>query len=352
MKQRDDKGTPEKDLYDKAIAFSNYFIAQNFSVISKIVPPLFGFVIFLSYFYQHKFYPSFDLFQFSSLLLSAFIIGFLVIGTLTAILSAPGFLVHYLFLDAKKIKEDITYALPYTKEKRGEAVLLLVGICYYLPFSASALAVAAILLNYTSLFKFAFFVVPAVIALCAGIALQTRFNLPKSSFFKYATASYLAMLLVNLLASGMILESSDFIESIESELVKTVIFFSIPMIISIIVSTCSMGYYAGLSFVLHFSVFFAVFLAAYSGILTTLPEKTMRSLGLGNYTAERIILSSEYCDAETKKIFLNDECTLHDVNVIWSFGEILTFTPANQDNLLIQIPSHFIKAIIKSTNKE
>ncbi len=349
MKQWTDKSTSEKDIYDKAVEFTQLFIKQNFSAIAKIFPPLLGFAIFLSYFYQHKFYPSFDLFQFSSLLLSAFILGIIVIGALIAALSAPGFLVFYLFLNTKEIKEEITYALPYTKDKRDKTILLLLGVCYYLPFVVSTLAMTTILLYYTTLYSLSFFIIPTIIALCAGITLQHLFKLPKFSFIKYTASSYAAMLLINFLGFGIALKSSDFIESVNSEVLRTAILFCIPTAITIIATTCSMGYFAGFRFVLNFSTFFAILIASYSGILTTLPEKTMNHLGLGNYTAEKIILSSDYCDSETSKFIPTGDCTLHDAHVVWSFGENLALTLNNQDDRLIQIPSRFIKTIIKST---
>lgn len=58
--------------------------------ISKALPSTLGFGMFLAYFARNHFYPSFDLFQFSSLLLAAACLGFLAIGAFVAALFLPG----------------------------------------------------------------------------------------------------------------------------------------------------------------------------------------------------------------------------------------------------------------------
>ena len=86
-------------------------------------------------------------------------------------------------------------------------------------------------------------------------------------------------------------------------------------------------------------------IAGYSGLLTTLPDKAVKTLGLGNYLAEAILLEPNYCEAPIEQLPVDNSCVMKDVHVVWSLGETLVLR--SDDNRVIQIPSRFIRAIIK-----
>ena len=122
QKWTDQPATDSDDVLDFILAFAGTFLRRHASLIAKVLPPAFGFGIFLAYFARHHFYPSFDLFQFSSLLLAAACLGFGVVGAFVAGLSLPGAWIFHGFLNTRAIKEDITYALPYQGDSRVRKV--------------------------------------------------------------------------------------------------------------------------------------------------------------------------------------------------------------------------------------
>lgn len=81
---------PSEDAIDVVLRASPAFLKRHGSLLVKGLPPLTGFFIFLLYFYRNHFYPSFDLFQFSSLLLAAACIGFVIVGVVVVTMVLPG----------------------------------------------------------------------------------------------------------------------------------------------------------------------------------------------------------------------------------------------------------------------
>ncbi|MNG32669.1 hypothetical protein D3C84_1187390 [compost metagenome] len=76
----------------------------------------------------------------------------------------------------------------------------------------------------------------------------------------------------------------------------------------------------------------------------------MRALGLGNYQADALLLEQSYCDEATLKwLALDEGCALTKIHVVWSLGENLILR--TEDERTMQIPSKFIRAIVRSDNK-
>ena len=108
----------------------------------------------------------------------------------------------------------------------------------------------------------------------------------------------------------------------------------------------SMVFIAGWNAALMFSLFFALLLAGYSGVLTTLPETMVKTLGLGNYQAKAIVLDASYCAKEQARVLpTNDQCVLQDVQVVWSLGEAFVLRLA--DGSTVRLPATAIRALVK-----
>src|SRR5690606_14484694 len=144
-----------------------------------------GFLIYFSYFQQNRFFPSFDLFSFSSLLLAAFIFATLLLAVLTILIATPGWLIFNLFLNTKDIKEEILYALPYLAKDKQSKKLELLRLSVLWPLTTTTAIQLAIILSTPDFFIGTMLIAPALISLLAGINLQIRFNLNKYSFFIY-----------------------------------------------------------------------------------------------------------------------------------------------------------------------
>lgn len=347
MQQRwTDRPDDETDLFDRLMAFSDTVLRRHIGRLIKIGPPLFGFAIFVLYFYRNGFYPSFDLFQFSSLLIAAACIGFCFVGILIAALLVPGLSIFHQFMDNKAVKENPHYPCPYDEAKRGNWVLF-VSLAYVLPY----LLTGALLLTVTVLsprdFLKAMLVLPIPVSLVFGIVLQQRFGLKAFSFLTYMWAAYIALVCVGGLMALILVQSYTLIDAQHRDAWEWPLLLGVPIVLAIVTGVCSVLHHlAGFNPSLHFSTFFAVIIGGYSGILTNLPETTVKKLGLGNYEATSIILSPEYCEGGVQtRIALKDGCALDDVHVVWSLGENITLRlPEKQ---LVQIPAHFVRTMIR-----
>lgn len=341
----------DQDSFDLVINASQRFFAKHFSLLTKIGPPLLGFSIFLFYFNQHHFYPSFDLFQFSSLLLAAAVLGFVLVGGYVAALLLPGAWMHYGFLNSASIKEDIRYIRPYREDQHGRFAALLIALLYVLPFVGSAVATSYVLIQHSALLSPAFFLVPLLILLLCGLILQKRFELKRFSFLNFMFHGYVPTLCVVFLGMLTIKDVATRIETLPSAFTYLAV-FGIPMLISLAASMCALAFTAGWNAALHFCTFFALGIAAFSGALTSLPDQTIRSLGLGNYQA-RIILEEGYCDTSTRStLLISHGCALESAHVVWLMGDSLIFKRSADSTQLIQVPSRFIKAVIREPKNE
>lgn len=345
-----DKPSMDSDeLIDHVVESSQRFFGRHFSLIAKICPPLFGFAIFLFYFNRHGFYPTFDLFQFSSLLLAAAILGFVLIGTYVLLLMLPGAWLHYGFTNSPTIKEDLRYIRPSSDRQTYRFVSILLGLVYILPFAVSSLGVMYVTINHTSLFQPALFLIPALVAMASGLAVQKLLELRTYSFLRYTWSAYIPTVIVALFSFLIIRDAATGIDRIDNDLLRACVVYGTPVLISGLAGFCALSFVAGWSFTLHFATFFALLIAFYSGLLTVLPDKTIRSIGLGNYQAERIIFEAGYCDPETRQALeLDERCSLENVHVVWLMGDTLSFKKSVESGRLIQVPARYIKTVIQT----
>ena len=301
--------------------------------------------MFLPYFARNHFYPSFDLFQFSSLLLAAACLSFLTIGAFVAALFLPGAWVYYRFINTPAIKEDITYALPYRTEGRFRKTMLLMTLVFFVPYLLAGFSDAAILFVNPELFVSVALLAPIPITLLAGIAVQGLFDLRRFSFLKFVWEAYLPTMVVGLFIVWMLVQAYPLVSDWQP-LLKWGALAIAPFIISFVVTMTSMVFIAGWNVALMFSLFFALFLAGYGGVLTTLPETMVKMLGLGNYQAKAIVLDASYCAKEQAKVLpTNDQCVLQDVQVVWSLGEAFVLRLA--DGSTARLPASAIRALVK-----
>lgn len=351
MERWSDRPAPElnDDLIDKLVILSTELFKNHSSQIAKFAPPIVGFALFLRYFHTHHFYPSFDLLQFSSLLLGAGMVGFAIIGTLWLWLLAPGLWIFHGFIEKQDIRQSIKASFPAHESKRIGHVFLLVFLCFVGPYSLCSVMLASVLIFFPSLYLIALLGLSLLIALLFGIAIQFVFKLPKYSFFRYAFNAWAAVLIVNAMAFTLIADTKNFIDDLNGDHLKILAIYLIPLGACLTAAICAMGSFGGLRYAAHFSLLFALIIAFYSGILAGLPDRTMKSLGLGNYQAESIVLEPQYCSETTpENLPLTPDCSLTDVHVVWSLGETLTLIlGSNNDARQVQIPSRFLKTIIR-----
>jgi len=341
---------PREDAIDVVLRASPAFLQKHGPLLAKALPPVTGFGIFLLYFYRNNFYPSFDLFQFSSLLLAAACIGFAIAGGVIITMMLPGAAIFHWFLNTEKVKEELLYALPYSDEARSKTVWLLVVLAYFGPFCAAGLGITTALVIAPGLFLITCLIWPALVALGFGIALQIRFDLPRWSFFNYGYTSYIAQMFLVLLLSIVLRSSLPIVQNLDT-FWHYPILWAIPLVIAFMMAICSMAHFAGWSAALHFGIFFGFFVAAYSGVLTTIPEKTVKGLGLGAYEAEIIMLDPAFCDRDLSELGIAEDCTLRNVHVVWSFGDAILLRPSLDQPRHVRIPTEFVRSIVQSADR-
>lgn len=344
-----DRQVSEYDPMMRLIATSEAAFKRHLSWMIKVFPLLFGFSIFLAYFNQYGFYPSFDLFQFSSLLLAAALVGVVVIGAFVLLLLLPGAMIFQLFLENRTIKDELRYARPCREEDQTSFTVTQLILLFFLPFMMLTTLQLVVLLNTPSSYLMYMEFTPIGVGLLSGLLLQWRFGLPRFAFLHYGLAAYVPLVLVSFFTAYTLFNSASRFEEFLGGAAKWPILIGVTLVLSGIAALCAATPIGGWSFALHTSVFFAMIIAFYSGTLTTLPEKTIQRLGLGHYTAEHVVLDAQYCEAGTRQLLeLDERCTLENVAVVWSLGETLVFQRAGHDKQLYQIPSRVVKAIVKA----
>jgi len=348
MQQKWTDRPPSEDAIDVLLNTSPAFLRAHGALLAKALPPVSGFGIFLLYFYRNHFYPSFDLFQFSSLLLAAACIGFAIVGAVIFMMVMPGAMIFHLFLNERKVKEELRYAMPYSEDARVRTAWQLIGLAYFGPLCTVGFGLVTVVLLEPGLFTIATLLWPACIALGFGIALQIRFDLPRWSFFTYCWSGYIALLIFVVLFSTVLQSSLPIIENWSAALHYPIL-WAIPVVIAIMVSICSMGHFAGWNAALLFGLFFGLLVAGYSGLLTTVPEKAVKALGLGAYEAEMVMLDPAFCNADLSELGIAEDCTLRNVHVVWSFGESIVLRPALNQPRQIQIPAVFVRSLVQKS---
>ncbi|MBC8647903.1 hypothetical protein GYM54_20465 [Pseudomonas sp. MTM4] len=262
-----DQPASDEDVFDRFLESSSGFLDQHISVILKAGPPLFGFAIFVFYFYRHQFYPSFDLFQFSSLLIAAAAIGFTIIGLLVFALFSPGISIYQLFIQHKHVKGDLKSSLPYLEDRRGWWVLKLGSLVFWLPFIVCTLGLMAVLMLAPSLFPLSVVLVPIAVTLLFGLIIQMVFELKPFSFLRYIWAADVGVMIAGLLATFTLGQSAPIIEGYQIGVWKWAIYVAVVLVVPLIAALCAFFLIAGWNAALHFSIFFALVIALYSGLL-------------------------------------------------------------------------------------
>lgn len=228
-------------------------------------------------------------------------------------------------------------------------MFLLIFLCFAGPYSLCSVILSSVLVIDPNLYLIALLEVSLLITLLFGIAIQLLFQLPKYSFFRYTFNAWTPVLIVNAMAFTLISDTKHFIDSLNGDHWKILAIYLIPLGACLTAAICAMGSFGGLRYAAHFSLLFALIIAFYSGILAGLPDRTMKSLGLGNYQAESIVLEPNYCrDITPENLPLSPDCSMTNVHVVWSLGEtLILIIGSNKDARQVQIPSRFLKAIIR-----
>lgn len=315
--------------------------------LAKFAPPVIGFSLFLLYFHANHFYPSFDLLQFSSLLLSASGVGFAVIGLVFLALLLPGLWIFHGFMNVSGIRKGLLEWLP--KDTPDSSIFWMLGLIFLAPFCLTSLLLSFVLANFTSMYLVSFTGGSLLITLLCGITIQLKLKLPKFAFFRFAFHAWVPVMAVNGLAMSLMVDSMGFINKLDGDALKLLAICLIPLACCFVAAVTSAMSIGGAKYAAPFALFFALLISSLSGVLSGLPDRVMQQLGLGNFQAQAVLFKPDYCKGEMPAwLGLGSSCSLKDVHVIWGLGETYSFL-IEQDGKQrqVQVPSKEIKAIVR-----
>ncbi|UXY51430.1 hypothetical protein [Pseudomonas tohonis] len=338
---------PASDDHLETLIERAYVILKHIAPqLAKFAPPVIGFSLFLLYFQSNNFYPNFDLMQFSSLLLSASGVGFAIIGFIFLALLLPGQWIFHGFMNISVIRDKLLVWLPDTPNVK---IFWMLGMIFLAPYCLSSLLLSFVLIQFPDMYFFSFIGGSLLITLVCGIAIQLQFKLPRFSFCRYVLHAWVPVMAVNVLAFSLVVDTLELIGKLDGEALQILAIFLIPLMCCVVTAFCSALSIAGIKYTAPFSLFFALLIAFYSGILAGLPDRVMQQLGLGNYKAQNVLFNPDYCQGEMPKwLGLGSNCSLKDVHVIWGLGETYSFLIEHDGKQRqIQVPSQDIKAIVR-----
>lgn len=354
MKYLDDTEEEISSRIEAYLATATSVATEHFKAIAATLPLAFGFIVFLFYFTKHGFYPSFDIFQFSSLLISAFSIGaiaFLLFAGLTII---PGIFIVQLFLKRTEIKKTISKLIDgRTTAERDRVIFFSLRTTVLWPCVINAtITFSSIELMPDHFLWFALFSPVAVSALFS-LGLTQSLYLTLKDVAVYILASSLTLFFSTLLFIIFLKLAGSAISPLANSPFETLAITALAILISFFVSMTTLANLGGTKVVLLASTLFSTLMLTYGGVVTNLPKNVVRALGLGEYEARAIIFTKDYCEnfENTQNIKFSGNCAIQDAQVIWSLGESFVLSTKDRGNREIKVllPSRYIQSVIRET---
>lgn len=338
----------EIDAIDRFVNQTEQYVKRHAKYLATWLPPLVGFSIFLAYFFSNHFYPSFDLFQFSSLLISAAFIGFLLFGSLAAGIALPGLVTAHLFANRKMLKGRLRRE-GATEQEIDRNAKWFIGLCFIIPYALNAITTSALLQMRGDFLRYAHPMACVLIALVFGVALKLRFKFSILSMLQYCYSTFLALLLVKWVVLDSLSHSPQAFGGILDGQWQSVAIYLVPLLLSIAIGCITMSAFGGATYSILFSAILALVIAYYSDGLAAIPTRVVSGLGLGSYEANSVILDPAFCEKNApEQLALGSQCVLNKATVIWSMGDTLTLSMGSgKETRQVQIPAHFVKAIVR-----
>ncbi|VXC03700.1 conserved membrane hypothetical protein [Pseudomonas sp. 8BK] len=344
----------EEDAIDKTIAKFEAFALKHLKEILTIAPPIIGLSIFLSYFVKQGFYPSFDILQFSSLLIFAFIIGAILILSIASALAAPGFIYKSILLshDKSKKKLRIHFINPDESEDRIQMFFVYRILIFY-PILFGGL------LNWLAVFSFSdhympiFFTIPLFISLIFCAISSQFLEFQASSIFALFLTLLIAVLMSNFSILTIILVAKEAIFNAGNDIAQSAVILIGSIFISLVISISCIAVLGGIRYLLYACIIFSAVILFYGGVLTSFPSKFINMLSLGNYTATSLVLTKDFCEIKNFPVEINEKCELTDAHIIWSLGDhtLARVESKAGGTYRFQIQNKYIRAIVRKNSK-
>lgn len=334
------------------------YILSKSNILFKSVPLAVGFLIFLIYFCQNNFFPSFDVFSLTSLLIAAFVIGLAAYLVLVFGIAAPGFFWFDTFAQDSQVKEELEYSSKWRSSYRNNENYRVLGRIYlFLPLLFCNLfflwMITSGCFDYTWQAALSVFI-PFTLCLLAAAELRRDYLLGFGSVIKYVITTFFSIFLssaVNMIVILMVMKA-HFETADNAVQMLVAVVTTVALVVAFFVTAI-----AGLThykYTVLFSALFAILFTIIIGAWATFPKNIVKMLGIGNYAASEVLLKGEACKEMTAafKEFISDKCVIKEANVVWSLGETYRLqVSSNASHKVISLPSASIAAILVSPAK-
>lgn len=317
-------------------------------------PPVIGFLLFFTYFTRNKFYPSFDIIQFSSLLLSAFLIVALTIGALILIMSAPALIFKYFFFESKAAKSSFRKKIYLMANIEDSNPIRMLASIIASPAILGALLCYGSMLLYSDYFVAIFFAIPILVATTSTIESKIRNNLCQNLSLNLFLTTSTSIMIGNLSILTFIEATFPNIKLLGDDTTQSIAFLLMTLAIALAISfSCLVGL-AGAKYTLYINSFISITVLFYSGFATSLPETIVKKLDIGNYKALSIAFKKDFCSPRIMQLDIKEDCTIDDAHIIWSMGDIYFFTKESKQGgtYTFRVPKENIKTIITHTTMD
>ena len=344
----------EEDAIDKTIAKFEAFALKHLKEILTIAPPIIGLSIFLSYFVKQGFYPSFDILQFSSLLIFAFIIGVLLILSIAWALAAPGFIYKNILLSHEKSKKKlrIHFINPDESEDRTRMFFAYRILIFY-PILFGGLLNWLAMFSFTEQYIQIFFTIPLFVSLIFCAISSHSLEFQPSSIFALFFTLLTAVFMSNFSMLTILLATKESMLNIDGDVAQLAVTLIGTIVISLVISVSCIAVLGGIRYLLYACIIFSAVILFYGGVLTSFPSKFINMLSLGNYTATSLMLTKDFCEIKNFPIEINEKCELTDAHIIWSLGDhtLARIESKAGGTYRFQIQNKYIRAIVRKNSK-
>jgi len=319
-----------------------------------IAPPAIGLSIFLSYFVKQGFYPSFDILQFSSLLIFAFIIGALLILSIALVLAVPGYIYKSILLSHEQTRKKLRIHFINSDDSEDRKQMFFAcRILIFYPILLGSLLNWLTVFSLPDQYTLIFFIIPLFVSLifCAISSHSLEFQ-PNSIFALFFTLIS-AVFMSNFSMITITQAVKEAIFSIDGEIIQLAIVITANLVISILISISCIAVLGGVRYLLYACIFFSIAILLYGGVLTSFPSKFISMLSLGNYTATSLMLTKDFCEIKNFPIEINEKCELTDAHIIWSLGDhtLARVESKAGGTYRFQIQNKYIRAIVRKNSK-
>jgi hypothetical protein len=281
---------------------------------------LMGFVILLTYLINISFFPSIDLFSFTSILAAAFLIGFSIVALVFLGLIYPTRF-WILFLKDRQAEQTFTPLPSNTNIIKTTAIWFIAPLALATASQASVYLIAInqsfrfdFLTIYASSFASALFIA----TLFSIVAYFTK-TISKKLIFKYFLYTAAAFLMTNVCC--LILAGTIPTVAVSGKLTFNLrlLLGTVGILAFVTIYTLCLHLKQSERNLIALLLLFTLLIA--TSLYKTAPADIVELLHTGNYRVQSIILKSDFCKSlETSDLHIKN-CTLNYPLVLWGMGD-------------------------------